>query len=161
MYSSDIFVWRNVEALFLVCRYVSRGNKLLMWQLRSLQFDHPAACCLWCPVGETAGHIRFTRVVMYMSPSTVPLHMGDLGLHLIYGFCGLLRVCPQMASWSTQPYLQVLTLAYILHLTAIACIELLPALLPQTPHGHLTAFCTCFWRSPLIITLVLFSLVKL
>ena len=28
--------------------------------------------------------------------------------------------------------------------------------LPHTPHSHLAAFCTGFWRSPLIITLVLF-----
>jgi len=28
--------------------------------------------------------------------------------------------------------------------------------LPQTPHGHLTAFCIIFCHSPLIITLVLF-----
>jgi len=37
-------------------------------------------------------------------------------------------------------------------------IELLPMPLPQTPHGHLTAFCITFCHSPLIIsiTLVLF-----
>jgi len=34
--------------------------------------------------------------------------------------------------------------------------ELLPSPLPQTPHGHLTAFCVIFCRSPLIMTLVLF-----
>jgi len=36
------------------------------------------------------------------------------------------------------------------------CIELLPTLLPQTGHGHLTAFCITFCHSALIITLVLF-----
>ena len=36
--------------------------------------------------------------------------------------------------------------------------ELLLAPLQQTPHGHLTAFCLTFSRSPLIITLVLFIL---
>ena len=35
-------------------------------------------------------------------------------------------------------------------------IELFLAPLPQTPHGHLSAFCITFWRSPLIVTLVLF-----
>jgi len=38
------------------------------------------------------------------------------------------------------------------------CNELLPTPLLQTPHGYLTAFCLTFWRSPLIITLVLFIL---
>ena len=40
----------------------------------------------------------------------------------------------------------------------VHCIELLPTPLLQTPHGHLTAFCITFWRSPLIITLALFIL---
>jgi len=35
-------------------------------------------------------------------------------------------------------------------------IELLPTSVPQTPHGHLTAFCVTFCHSPLIKTLVLF-----
>jgi len=42
-------------------------------------------------------------------------------------------------------------------------IELLPTPLPQTLHGHLTAFCVTFCRSPLIITLgllILFADVK-
>ena len=38
----------------------------------------------------------------------------------------------------------------------VHCIELLPMPLPQTLHGHLTAFCIIFCHSPLIITLVLF-----
>jgi len=33
--------------------------------------------------------------------------------------------------------------------------------LPQTPHGHLTAFCVIFWHSPLIITLVLLHHVRI
>ena len=40
----------------------------------------------------------------------------------------------------------------------VHCNELLTTPLLQTPHGHLTAFCLTFWRSPLIITLVLFIL---
>jgi len=40
----------------------------------------------------------------------------------------------------------------------VHCIELLQTGLPQTPHGHLAAFCISFWRSPLIINLVLFIL---
>jgi len=38
----------------------------------------------------------------------------------------------------------------------VHCMELLLTPLPQTPHGHLAAFCISFWRSPLIRTLVLF-----
>jgi len=46
-------------------------------------------------------------------------------------------------------------------LQLVHCIELLPTPLPQTPlpqtsHGHLTAFCVTFCHSPLIMTLVLF-----
>ena len=41
-------------------------------------------------------------------------------------------------------------------LQLVHCIELLPTPLPHTPHGHLTAFCVTFCRSPLIMTLVLF-----
>ena len=36
----------------------------------------------------------------------------------------------------------------------VHCIELLQTPLPQTPHGHLIAFCVTFCHSPLIITLV-------
>jgi len=45
---------------------------------------------------------------------------------------------------------------YFWQLQLVHCIELLPTPLPHTPHSHLAAFCTGFWRSPLIITLVLF-----
>jgi len=34
----------------------------------------------------------------------------------------------------------------------VHCIELLRTPLPHTAHGYLAAFCTGFWRSPLIIT---------
>ena len=40
----------------------------------------------------------------------------------------------------------------------VHCNELLPTPLLQTLHGHLAAFCLSFWRSPLIITLVVFIL---
>ena len=40
----------------------------------------------------------------------------------------------------------------------VHCNDLLPTPLLQTQHGHLTAFCLTFGRSPLIITLVLFIL---
>ena len=42
--------------------------------------------------------------------------------------------------------------------STLHCNQLLPTPLLQTPHGHLTAFCLTFWRSPLIKTLVLFIL---
>jgi len=37
-------------------------------------------------------------------------------------------------------------------LQLVHCIEFIPTPLPQTPHGHLTAFCVTFCRSPLIMT---------
>ena len=43
----------------------------------------------------------------------------------------------------------------------VDCIELLPTPLPHTPHGHLTAFCTGFWRSPLTLVLFIFNLIHL
>jgi len=79
----------------------------------------------------------------------------------------ILPTCPHLQStnfgplftcWrSAGPHLHVALHFLCNHFVQLVhCIELLPTPLPQTPHGHLTAFCITFCRSPLIITLLLF-----
>jgi len=70
----------------------------------------------------------------------------DLHLHQYLHLCILYRLLD-----SRNLHKQMSSLLRIVH-----CIELSPTPLPQTPHGHLTAFCITFCCSPLITTMVLF-----
>ena len=75
----------------------------------------------------------------------------------INGFILLDMLCHLFLISLSAPYFIPLHFLCTHFWQLVHCNKLLPTPLQQTPHGHLTAFCLTFWRSPLIVTWVLFT----